>query len=632
MKGDFARVTFDPALHYSHVFQQQGRVVLEADWNEQAAIHLHLLRTLAVDLVGACWAAGEGFGITNPSSAASGNASSLSNWQLSPGHFYVDGILCENDAIHTLAQQPCAPTPDDGNNGAGSSFAAAILPCALWLDVWERHLSWIEAPPILDGALNGVDTCSRAQVVWQVRMLNQQQAGQLLTAIVNALKTRLTAPGLTSSESTFLKAESDVLQKLISDGATGLGLDQIAAAFTGNPDLPHGTCIGLRGLLNARRNLVPPRLSAQLPQPASDPDPCILAVDARYRGCENQLYRVEIHQGTAPVVGGNAATVLDPNGVPTFKWSRENGSVIFPIKAVVAPGAPGTDNDATMAVTLAAAGRDDRLGLAEGDWVELVDDDYTLAQCAFPLLQIATLDTTKRSLTLAVPNNTTPYVPNVSKHALLRRWDQRQTESVTLTTAGVIEVAENKAIDLEDGIQVTFQPGGLYATGDYWVIPARVANGGTLDWPPGPDGNPAMLPAKGVHHYAVLGSVNSDGYQECCCRVPSICSLLANPNNASRAGIAADAVATAPIVRAAVASPAQPAAAVVTPPTAVTPPAIAANRADPVAVPSPSPSPSPPPSTRAPSPPASPPPASPPPPPPARKRSAKGSTKPRTPT
>ena len=44
MKGDFARVTFDPSRHYSQVFQQQGRVLLEADWNEQAHIQLHLLR------------------------------------------------------------------------------------------------------------------------------------------------------------------------------------------------------------------------------------------------------------------------------------------------------------------------------------------------------------------------------------------------------------------------------------------------------------------------------------------------------------------------------------------------------------------------------------------------------------
>jgi len=105
MKGDFARVTFDPTLHYSQVFQQQGRVLLEADWNEQASIQLHLLRTMVRDLVGPCWAVGQGFGMaTQPH---------VTNWQLSEGHFYADGILCVNDVMCTLSTQPYAPTPDD---------------------------------------------------------------------------------------------------------------------------------------------------------------------------------------------------------------------------------------------------------------------------------------------------------------------------------------------------------------------------------------------------------------------------------------------------------------------------------------------------------------------------------------
>lgn len=585
MKGDFARVTFDPTLHYSHVFQQQGRVLLEADWNEAAAIQLHLLRTLAVDLGGACWAAGDGFSINtnpNPGATDSSGPQPLGKWQLSPGHFYVDGILCENEAACPLAAQWNAPTADDGSGAAGSSFAqTGLLPCALWLDVWERHLSWVEAPTMLDSALNGVDTCSRAQVVWQVRMLNQTQANQLLAGIAEALKNRVNAHGLSDSELTFLTAESGVLQKLIGDGAAGLGLEQIAAAFTGKPDLKHGTCIGLRNLLNARRNLVCPRLSASLPPSSSDPDPCVIAADARYRGCENQLYRVEIHQGAAPVVGGNAdPTCLDPNGVVTFKWSRENGSVIFPIAAVgpvTPPAQADTSGNSTMTVTLAAAGRDERLGLAEGDWVELVDDNYTLAQRACPLLQIANLDSTKRVVTLTVPASTgtqPPFTYDKTLHPLLRRWDQRQTGTVALTAGGVIEVTEGSAIDLEDGIQVTFLKGGLYATGDYWVIPARVANGGTLD------GELAMLPARGVHHYAVLGMVDAnDQYTECCCRVLPICSQQATPNDASQGAAAANAVAAAPTVLTAAPAPAaQPASSAAAAPPVATPPTTATIR------------------------------------------------------
>ena len=52
MKGDFSRLTFDPARQFSRVLMQQGRVQLDADWNEQSSLLLHHLRVLARALVG----------------------------------------------------------------------------------------------------------------------------------------------------------------------------------------------------------------------------------------------------------------------------------------------------------------------------------------------------------------------------------------------------------------------------------------------------------------------------------------------------------------------------------------------------------------------------------------------------
>ena len=52
MNGDLSRVTFDKINHYTRVVMQQGRVQLDADFNEQTAILLHYLQTLAADLIG----------------------------------------------------------------------------------------------------------------------------------------------------------------------------------------------------------------------------------------------------------------------------------------------------------------------------------------------------------------------------------------------------------------------------------------------------------------------------------------------------------------------------------------------------------------------------------------------------
>ena len=51
-RGDFTRDTFAPLRHFTRVLMQQGRVQLDADWNEQVSILLHLTRTLAADLLG----------------------------------------------------------------------------------------------------------------------------------------------------------------------------------------------------------------------------------------------------------------------------------------------------------------------------------------------------------------------------------------------------------------------------------------------------------------------------------------------------------------------------------------------------------------------------------------------------
>src|SRR5277367_2214284 len=89
MKADLTRNTFDPWKHFTRVLMQQGRVQLDSDWNEQAAILLKYVQALAADLIGPHGgpAAGLGFQVAEGSIAT--------DFAISPGHYYVDGILCE---------------------------------------------------------------------------------------------------------------------------------------------------------------------------------------------------------------------------------------------------------------------------------------------------------------------------------------------------------------------------------------------------------------------------------------------------------------------------------------------------------------------------------------------------------
>lgn len=87
MADDFSRITFVPQKRFSAVLMQQGRVQLDADWNEQLAIQKHLERTAARDVIGPCGVPldGDGFALS-----AAGR-----DLLIAPGRIYVDGILVE---------------------------------------------------------------------------------------------------------------------------------------------------------------------------------------------------------------------------------------------------------------------------------------------------------------------------------------------------------------------------------------------------------------------------------------------------------------------------------------------------------------------------------------------------------
>src|SRR5262245_49363864 len=103
MNGDFTRLTFRPENHYSSVRLQQGRVLLDADWNEQVDIQEHQRQTSIRDAFGDSGAPlhNAGFGLMT----APGSTDTWSGI-ISPGRYYVDGILCENELPVDFAQQP----------------------------------------------------------------------------------------------------------------------------------------------------------------------------------------------------------------------------------------------------------------------------------------------------------------------------------------------------------------------------------------------------------------------------------------------------------------------------------------------------------------------------------------------
>src|SRR5579859_3997375 len=96
MRADLTRNTFRPENHFARVVMQQGRVQLDADFNEQTAILLHYMQALAADIIGPRGGPANNCGfVIQPLTVAQAVAG---DFLISPGHYYVDGILCELDA------------------------------------------------------------------------------------------------------------------------------------------------------------------------------------------------------------------------------------------------------------------------------------------------------------------------------------------------------------------------------------------------------------------------------------------------------------------------------------------------------------------------------------------------------
>jgi hypothetical protein len=430
MHGDFTRDTFDRKRHYSSVRQQQGRVQLDADFNEQADISLYLERTANRDQIGAM-----GVPYADPVEFVHfkirGN--SLPALEVAPGRIYVDGMLIENDASPAAAlnKQPHLPEGAAIVEVGDTLSTLANAPAgkyAIYLQVAEAHVTAVEEPSLREVALNGPDTTTRMRTVWQVRL--RQTAANDNCVSAQSLLPRPSRGRLTTSE-----------------------------------------------------------------KPVAGPDdPCAPGGGGGYLGVENQLYRVEIHSGGAL-------------GAATFKWSRENGSVVVAVEDFIPEQAPPND---CFKVEVESLGRDAVLGLAKDDWVELIDERTEQLGQTGTLAQIVDIGTAlDGGYVIELSQDVKSHIPPGNNPLLLRprlrRWDQAKN----LEADGSIKTAGGP-IELEDGVLVEFtvDPAGNgphFRTGDYWFFAARAATGKVERL--------NAAPARGAMRYALLAmaTVSSSG-------------------------------------------------------------------------------------------------------------------------
>ncbi|TVP69174.1 MAG: carboxypeptidase regulatory-like domain-containing protein [Rhodobacteraceae bacterium] len=267
MKTDLSRSTFDAAKRFSSVRLQQGRMQLDADWNEQIDILAHHDKLTLTDMIGPAGGPldSAGFGIAgavadlDPREAARPANQPVptlaaGDFLITGGTYYASGLLAQNPAITSYLGQEDFPDPP-ALTTPGVYLA--------YLDVWDRSITALEDPSIREVALGGPDTATRTRRIWQVRAV------------------RVAAPGAT---------------------VTCMDEFDAYAAATRSPD----------GQLSARA------------EPGAAPSgPCVVPETAGYRSLENQLYRVEVH-----TPGTRAAARFKwsrENGAVVSAWLGQNG-------------------------------------------------------------------------------------------------------------------------------------------------------------------------------------------------------------------------------------------------------------------------------------------------------------------
>jgi len=241
MSGDYSRKIFKANNNYSGVLMQQGRVLLDADWNEQVDINQRRQQAETVDIIGRS---------VVPMETPDGFKVELNAGELSiyPGRMYVDGMLAENHGISpnqfdTVLNEERGTLPVLYQDQPFFPNAQSIAPLPssgthiAYLDVWQREVTHVQDTKLVEPAV-GVDTTSRRQTIWQVKLLELNQ---------------------------------DIAVELeCSDQVNAW--DQLIAPSAG-------------------------RLTTEIIDSPEEENVCLVPAEGGYRALENRLYRVEIHDG-----------------------------------------------------------------------------------------------------------------------------------------------------------------------------------------------------------------------------------------------------------------------------------------------------------------------------------------------
>ena len=435
MTGDISAILFDPRQAYTSVRLQQGRVITDLDWNENARIEADRRRRMLADLVCGHGSSNDGFRVraAAPADATVAGANgdqtvATFDVQLAGGSFLLGGELqrwAEGDAETFLGQRDWLQLTgsDQGELPAAPANERTDL---VYLEAVERPVTAVEDRELRERALGGPDTSTRMKALRRIRVLENAPTG--CSAAAAALQDLVTAPrpGDTSG--------------------VAHGFDPVACEV-----------------------LSKARLTVDFTGPGPSGDLCAPRVTEGYLGAENQAIRVQLTRANR------------------FVWAYDNAAPLYRVQVTDATPA----GDGSIEVTLLTPPNDPALFPLEEMVVEILPWEGVLANrektatVAGHLARVtAAYDPGFGTIRIApeVPAATQAWLASAERDPILSPRDPEDEQRFFFMR--VWRPGPEESADLDHsflpgadvalpgtGLAVNFSAFGI--PGDFWVIAAR---------------------------------------------------------------------------------------------------------------------------------------------------------------
>lgn len=190
MRGDFSTWNKDRSQNFRGTLHQQGRVLLDRDWNAQTEVFNEWQETAGRDAFGAGVAAvpaevPQSFRVTETKIDAG-----VVKISANKGRVWADGLLVESaeditNRVATYLNLPPATVPNPANTPRDTVI----------LETWLEELSPFQKPALLiEPALGGVDTTERVHTAFRFRLF-RMAAGETCDSIISKLKDNFSLKG-----------------------------------------------------------------------------------------------------------------------------------------------------------------------------------------------------------------------------------------------------------------------------------------------------------------------------------------------------------------------------------------------------------------------------------------------------